>query len=67
MCLEPHDLVLSKYAAGREKDRGYVRLALRHRLVEVATLMSRVAELPVDDARRSRIRAQIEADAELLR
>ena len=30
LCLEPHDLLLSKYVAGREKDRDYVRSAARH-------------------------------------
>ena len=34
LCLEPHDLVISKCVAGREKDRDYVRAALRHRLVD---------------------------------
>jgi hypothetical protein len=42
LCLEPHDLVLSKYAAGREKDDRFVRVALAHRLVNEAILLDRL-------------------------
>jgi len=63
LCLEPHDLVISKYVAGREKDREYVRAALRHRLVEPSILLDRLARTPGDPASRERIAGQIEADA----
>lgn len=33
LCLEKHDLVFSKLAAGREKDFAYIRELLKHRLV----------------------------------
>lgn len=33
LCLEKHDLVFSKLAAGREKDFDYIRELLKHRLV----------------------------------
>jgi hypothetical protein len=62
LCLEPHDLIVSKYVAGREKDREYVRAAIRHRLVERDTLLDRLARTPVDGAQRSRITAQMAAD-----
>jgi hypothetical protein len=62
LCLEPHDLVVSKYVAGREKDREYVRAAIRHRLVERDTLSERLVKTPIDDAQRSRIAAQMAAD-----
>ena len=62
LCLEPHDLLVSKYAAGREKDRDYARAAARHRLVDRQTLLERLALTPLDEARRSRITALIEAD-----
>jgi hypothetical protein len=62
LCLEPHDLLISKYAAGREKDRGYVRAAIRHRLVDRTTLLERLASTPVDERQRDRISRQIEAD-----
>lgn len=63
LCLEPHDLVISKYVAGREKDREYVRVALRHRLVDAATLLGRLAQTPVDAVARARIAALVEADS----
>lgn len=61
LCLEPHDLVLSKYAAGREKDREYVRTAVRARLVERVVLLERLERTPLDPQRRH-IQAQIDAD-----
>jgi len=63
LCLEPHDLVISKYAAGREKDRDYVRTALRHRLVDRDTLLERLARTPIDEALRGRIASQIAVDS----
>ena len=63
LCLEPHDLVVSKYVAGREKDREYVRAALRHRLVEPSVLLDRLARTPLEPASRERIAVQIGADS----
>ena len=62
-CLEPHDLAISKYVAGREKDRNYVRSAARHSLVQRGLLLERLALTPIDDAQRERIARQIEADS----
>jgi hypothetical protein len=62
LCLEPHDLLISKYVAGREKDRDYARAAARHRLANRQTLLERVALTPLDESRRGRIAAQILAD-----
>jgi hypothetical protein len=62
LCLEPHDLVISKYVAGREKDREYVRAAVMHRLVDRATLLERLARTSVDEGHRGRVSRQIEAD-----
>ena len=45
-CLEPHDLMLAKLAAGRERDWEFVELALRHQLVDAATLRDRVGGMP---------------------
>lgn len=33
LCLETHDLAFSKLAAGREKDIGFIRELLKHRLI----------------------------------
>jgi hypothetical protein len=62
LCLEPHDLLLSKYAAGREKDRDYVRAAARHGLGRREVLLERLAAMPVDEEWRSALRAQVIAD-----
>jgi hypothetical protein len=62
LCLEPHDLVISKYAAGREKDREYVRVVSRHRLAERAILLARLEQAPIDEARRAVLKGQIETD-----
>jgi hypothetical protein len=62
LCLEPHDLVISKYVAGREKDREYVRTVARHGLAQRATLLARLEATPVDEARRRDLRLQISAD-----
>ncbi len=62
LCLEPHDLVISKYVAGREKDRAYVRAATRLGLVDRATLLERVERTPVDAEHRQRLREWIEVD-----
>lgn len=63
LCLEPHDLVISKYVAGREKDRDYARAAIQHRLVEVSKLHDRLGQTPVDPGSRERIGRQIDADS----
>ena len=61
--IEPHDLVLSKYVAGRDKDRAFARVALAHRLVLAGTLLDRLDEMPVDAATKARLRVLIEHDA----
>lgn len=62
-CLEVHDLVLAKFAAGREKHDELVSAALGHRLVDAAEFLARLASMPVSEDHRARIRARVEADA----
>ena len=52
-CLEPHDLVVSKTIAGREKDLLFLAGAARHRLVDRDRLLARLDETELDDARRN--------------
>ena len=54
-CLEPHDVVLAKCVAGRERDWEFAREAIRHGVVQIAELLRRVPDLPVDAAPRKRI------------
>lgn len=56
-CLEPHDLVLAKLVAGREKDFAFAEEALRNRLVRRSVLVRRLEEVRVDEAVRERLRA----------
>lgn len=60
-CLEIHDLALSKWAGGREKDREFVESAVRHGLVHRRTLLARLADMPLDAPRRTALREVIEA------
>lgn len=61
--LDVHDLLVSKYVAGREKDRVFCREAFKHKLANRAVLLDRLAQTPVDDVRRSAIVALVGADA----
>jgi len=45
LCLEVHDLVLSKLVAGREKDLRFARGAATHGLVDRATLLERLSSM----------------------
>lgn len=62
-CLEVHDLVLSKYATGREKDHEFVIAAIRHGLAQRDELLRRLSDLPVDDESRAGIAALILRDS----
>lgn len=61
-CLEVHDLVASKYVAGREKDRRYVRAAARHGMLKKDMLLTRIGALPVSEAERDRLSILVEQD-----
>ena len=63
LCLEPHDLVLAKCVAGRERDWEFAREALAHRLVDPDVLLGRIEDLPVDEEHRRHVRARLEATA----
>ncbi len=54
-CLEVHDLLLSKCAAGRERDWEFAREALLHGLADPDELQRRAADLPLPAADTERI------------
>ncbi len=58
-CLDPHDLVVSKTIAGREKDLLFLEGAARNRLVGCDQLLARLEETELDDARRNLAAARI--------
>jgi hypothetical protein len=60
-CLEVHDLVLSKCAAGRDRDWEYAAEALKAELVDLDVLLSRVADLPVPADQRAQIERMLQS------
>jgi hypothetical protein len=60
--LEVHDLLISKYVAGREKDLRYTRAALRHGLADPATLRARLSRTRLDEALQAQVAALIDDD-----
>ncbi|MCP4899078.1 MAG: hypothetical protein GY906_19085 [bacterium] len=61
-CLEVHDLVISKYVAGREKDGLFVRGVIAHRLVEEPVLLERLERTELTPERRVELAARIQRD-----
>jgi hypothetical protein len=65
-CLEPHDCVVAKLVAGREKDLAFARALLRGRLVDPTVLIDRVRLLPAGEhARAERVLARVRREAHL--
>lgn len=62
LCLEIHDLLISKYCAGRDKDLEFCAAVVEAGLVDRTTLANRLAETICEDAIRSRVSARIDAD-----
>lgn len=58
-CLEPHDLVVSKLVAGREKDITFAAALLEHGFVTAATLHERAELLNQPNAVIRRVRALV--------
>jgi hypothetical protein len=59
LCLEPHDLVLAKCVAGRERDWEFAHDALEASLVDSQRLVARIEMLPIAETHRARIRAML--------
>jgi hypothetical protein len=60
LCLDPHDMAVSKYLAGREKDLDLLEKLVRLHLLERALLLQRLQETSVDESRKSLAKARIE-------
>jgi hypothetical protein len=57
LCLEPHDCVVSKLAAGRSKDHDFAKALLREGLVDATGLLERIDMLPdTSTAQKGRLR-----------
>ncbi|OFW30567.1 MAG: hypothetical protein A3H97_05735 [Acidobacteria bacterium RIFCSPLOWO2_02_FULL_65_29] len=62
LCLEIHDLLISKYVAGREKDHRFAAAAARHGLAKHLTLLQRLDMTSLEKDRRDAIAARISRD-----
>ena len=60
MCLEAQDLAASKLTAWRDKDREFVRLLLRDRLVNATRLVRFINLLPLPEDRRAMLRQWVD-------
>jgi hypothetical protein len=61
LCMEPHDLLLSKLGAGRDKDLEFAQAAARSNAVQRDTLLARLADVTADPAVRRLIEDRIQA------
>lgn len=60
LCLEIHDLALSKLVAGREKDIDYVQALIKHKLVKPEIIRERLNMTPIPSERREVCFARLE-------
>jgi hypothetical protein len=60
LCLEAHDLVLSKCVAGRDRDWDFARDAIAADLVSVDELFCRIPDLPEPPANRDHVQKMLE-------
>jgi hypothetical protein len=63
LCLEVHDLAISKHAAGREKDLEFTRELALHGMTDSRTLVLRLKETELNEEVRKLIKARIRRDS----
>jgi len=61
LCLEPHDCVAAKLAAGREKDFEFAAALLREELVDSPILVERIEALPIQSTQKQRLVSWVRA------
>jgi hypothetical protein len=66
LCLEVHDLAISKFVAGRYKDLEFIQELIRHEMIRKNALLTRLTETDLQDAERNSISSKIEAMYERL-
>lgn len=62
LCLDVHDLVLSKYAAGREKDRSFCRAIVAAGFVDQNQLLRRLETMALNESQHAHLQTLIVAD-----
>ncbi|MCC6521483.1 MAG: hypothetical protein IT373_02370 [Polyangiaceae bacterium] len=61
LCLEVHDLVVSKAVAGRDKDARFIAAAVRLGMVSVPVVRERLAATDLSDAERAVVEGRLAA------
>lgn len=59
LCLEVHDLAISKLVAARPKDLEFIQELIRQQMIEQMTLIERLAGTQLSEAEQGRIRPRI--------
>ncbi len=62
LCLEVHDLAISKYVAGREKDREFTRALAKYGMSDKTVLLERLAKTKLDPAVAKLVKSRVERD-----
>jgi hypothetical protein len=62
LCLEPHDLLIAKHIAGRDKDLRFIRDAVAQGWVDREILEGRLSTMTIEDSIRKLITARIAND-----
>jgi hypothetical protein len=66
LCLERHDVILAKCAAGRDRDWEFATDALGAGVVELDELLRRVADLPIEPSRQAAVTTMLKGIQEKL-
>jgi hypothetical protein len=61
LCLEVHDLAISKLVANRSKDTAFVSTLVYHEMISHCTMLQRLSETDLTDPERSRINLRIDS------
>jgi Nucleotidyltransferase of unknown function (DUF6036) len=62
LCLEIHDLAISKYIAGREKDLEFTSELAKYRMTDKATLLGRLRDTKIPEPLRLLAAGRVERD-----
>jgi hypothetical protein len=63
LCREVHDLAVSKYVVGRERDLQFTRELARHGLTDEKALLKRLTKTTVNSAVRKIVSGRIRSDS----
>jgi len=61
LCLEVHDLAISKLVAGRTKDLEFIQELIRHKMIRKKVTLTRLGEIELQDSERRRIGTRIKS------